>query len=188
MDTQIQAIKQKCPQAELIGVADGAHDNWTFLDKYVKDSILDFYHASTYLAKVAEVLPHKTDQEKKVWLDKKCHQLKHNKTALKIIIKEIKALKGEKGVFLKENQQVKATLTYFANNRHRMDYKKYQNLNYPIGSGVTEAACKVIVKQRLAQSGMRWLINNADMMLIVRTLALTEGRWQQAWSKISTLN
>jgi len=26
-----------------------------------------------------------------------------------------------------------------------------------IGSGVTEAACKTIVKQRLCQSGMKWL-------------------------------
>ena len=188
MHTEIEAIKQKCPQAELIGVADGARDNWTFIEKYVKCPILDFFHASTYLAKVADVLPDKTKQQKKIWLDDKCHQLKHDKGAVKTICKEIKELKSKEGISLKENEQVRATLTYFTNNSQRMDYKKYQKLKYPIGSGVTEAACKIIVKQRLAQSGMRWLINNADNQLIARTLALTEGRWQQAWNKISTLN
>jgi hypothetical protein len=188
MDSEIESIKKKCPQAELIGVADGARDNWSFLQKHVKYAILDFYHASTYLAKVAEVLPDRTKEQKKAWLDGKCRQLKHETGAVKTISKEIKELKSNKGIPLKENEQVKTTLTYFKNNSQRMAYKKYQKLKYPIGSGVTEAACKIIVKQRLAQSGMRWLINNADNQLICRTLALTEGRWRQAWNKISTLN
>ena len=28
--------------------------------------------------------------------------------------------------------------------------------NHSIGSGITKAACKVIVKQRLCKSGMKW--------------------------------
>jgi hypothetical protein len=104
------------------------------------------------------------------------------------ICQEIKELKNKKGELISENEHVKAMLNYFNNNKQRMNYKKYQKLKYPIGSGVTEAACKIIVKQRLAQSGMRWSLKNTDNQLICRTLALTEGRWQQAWDKISTLN
>lgn len=188
MHAEIESIKKKCPSAEVVGVADGARDNWTFLQKYVKHAILDFYHASEYLAKVAKELPDKTAEEKKTWLDSKCHQLKNETGAAKAICKEIKELKSKKGVPLKDNEHVKAALTYFTNNCQRMDYKKYQKLKYPIGSGVTEAACKIIVKQRFAQSGMRWLINTTDNQLIIRTLALTKSRWNQAWMKISTLN
>lgn len=188
MHSEIEAITKKYPHAKVIGVADGARDNWTFLQKYVKYAILDFYHASEYLAKVAKELPDKTAEEKKAWLDSKCHQLKNETGAIKSICKEIKELKSKKGHSLKDNEQVKVALTYFTNNSKRMDYKKYQKLKYPIGSGVTEAACKIIVKQRLAQSGMRWLINTTDNQLIIRTLALTKSRWNQAWQKISTLN
>ena len=39
-----------------------------------------------------------------------------------------------------------------------MKYADYQNEGYPIGSGVTEAACKTVAKQRLSQSGMRWTL------------------------------
>ena len=37
-----------------------------------------------------------------------------------------------------------------------MDYASLVAQALPIGSGVTEAACKMIVKQRLCQSGMKW--------------------------------
>src|SRR5512142_1415537 len=38
----------------------------------------------------------------------------------------------------------------------RMDHPPLVESGMPIGSGVTEAACKVLVKQRLCGSGMKW--------------------------------
>jgi len=46
-----------------------------------------------------------------------------------------------------------------------MDYWKSVALNQVIGSGVTEAACKTIVKQRLCLSGMRWKDKGAGVIL-----------------------
>ena len=37
-----------------------------------------------------------------------------------------------------------------------MNYHENVTDNLPIGSGVTEAACKTLIKQRFCQSGMRW--------------------------------
>ena len=42
--------------------------------------------------------------------------------------------------------------------------------NLPLGSGVTEAACKVIVNQRLCGSGMKWKEPGAVAVLSVRCL------------------
>ena len=53
-------------------------------------------------------------------------------------------------------KKLKASITYFQNQKHRMDYHFYREHNFPIGSGVTEAACTTLVKQRLCQSGMKW--------------------------------
>jgi len=33
--------------AKIIGIADGAKDNWSFLESFVETQIIDFYHAST---------------------------------------------------------------------------------------------------------------------------------------------
>ena len=54
----------------------------------------------------------------------------------------------------------------------------------PIGSGVTEAACKVIVKQRLCGSGMKWTEGGSAVVLSLRTLSYTPERWGQFWAKI----
>lgn len=184
----IKRIKKMFPNAQTVGVADGAGDNWTFLRKHVRQCILDFYHATTYLSKVAEKLPDLNKKQKKKWLDEKCHQLKNDKDAAKRIYKEVKELKNKDGIPMSHNENVKSMLTYFNNHLDMMDYTDYQSQKFPIGSGVTEAACKIIVKQRLGLSGMRWSINGTNTLLILRTLCLTEGRWNQAWSKITTLN
>lgn len=42
-----------------------------------------------------------------------------------------------------------------------MHYARYRAQGLPIGSGVTEAACKTLVKQRLCGSGMKWVERDA---------------------------
>jgi hypothetical protein len=46
--------------------------------------------------------------------------------------------------------------------------------NYPIGSGVTEAACKTLVTQRMKCAGMRWHINGGQGVLTARSLIQSE--------------
>ena len=45
-----------------------------------------------------------------------------------------------------------------------MDYSTHIEKDLPIGSGVTEAACKTLVKQRLCGSGMRWKNKGAKVI------------------------
>lgn len=89
----------------------------------------------------------------------------------------------------KEQQQKSLTsaITYFTNNieKSRMNYAESIALNHPIGSGVTEAACKTIVKQRLGQSGMQWKDKGAGVILSLRALTHSTGRWEQFWSKVN---
>ncbi len=77
-----------------------------------------------------------------------------------------------------------AALTYFINHRHMMDYAAQVKQQLPIGSGVTEAACKTLVKQRLCGSGMRWKNKGAKVILSLRALVQSKGRWQQFWGNI----
>ena len=64
------------------------------------------------------------------------------------------------------------------------DFSQRVAAHEPIGSGVTEAACKVIVKQRLCGSGMKWKEAGAAAVLSLRCLSYTRERWGQFWSKI----
>jgi hypothetical protein len=81
-------------------------------------------------------------------------------------------------------EKLQRVITYFANHQQQMDYARYRAKHFPIGSGVTEAACKTLVKQRLCYSGMRWKEKGASIVLSLRALVLTQTRWDQFWGKI----
>ena len=77
---------------------------------------------------------------------------------------------------------LQSAVTYFANHLHCMDYAGWSQRQLPIGSGVTEAACKTLIKQRMCQSGMRWSLNAADALISLRALYLTPSRWDFFWT------
>jgi hypothetical protein len=182
MDMELENIKVKFPKAQYIGLADGSKNNWRYLEKCTTVHILDFFHVTEHLAKVAEVM-YRNKVKRKEWLDQVCHDLKHKAKGAILILRELKAKKVELGekapVALKEN------IVYFENNIMRMNYIQYQKQGYPIGSGVTEAACKVVAKQRLSASGMRWSIDIAQDTLLLRGIVCTAGRWDQFWNYIT---
>jgi hypothetical protein len=54
-----------------------------------------------------------------------------------------------------------------------MRYSDYRKCHIPLGSGITEAACKTIFTQRLKLSGMRWKKTGAQQILTLRTILLS---------------
>jgi hypothetical protein len=101
------------------------------------------------------------------------------------VLKQLRRLARERP-WAKGDEDVQRAITYFANQSGagRMDYSSRVAANEPIGSGVTEAACKVIVKQRLCGSGMKWTEGGAAVVLRLRALSYTPGRWDEFWSKV----
>lgn len=181
MEEEIGRMKQRYPTATYVGLADGAKDNWTFLEQHTEVQLIDFYHATTYLGNVAQaVIPKK---RRATWMDETCHALKHTVGAAETVYEE---LRGYLALELSERkrQVVTAAVTYFENHKHQMAYAEAVTQQRPIGSGVTEAACKVIVKQRLCGSGMQWKEDGAAVVLTLRCLSYSEGRWEQFWQKI----
>jgi hypothetical protein len=80
--------------------------------------------------------------------------------------------------------QYAATLHYFRNNLHRMDYPTYSANGWSIGSGAVESACKTIVAQRLKLAGMRWRAHGTDAMCYLRALFKSEtGQLQAFWRR-----
>ena len=100
------------------------------------------------------------------------------------MISEMKKLAKKTSLTKTIKESLAAALTYFINHRHMMDYATHLEENLPIGSGVTEAACKTLVKQRLCGSGMRWKDKGAKVILSLRALVQSKGRWQQFWDNI----
>ena len=56
-------------------------------------------------------------------------------------------------------------------------------MGVPVGSGVTGAACKSVVKERLCGSGMKWTIGGAESTLTLRALTKSQQRWEEFGKK-----
>jgi hypothetical protein len=185
LEAEIVRARAKCPGAHYVGIADGAKGNWEFLGRHTDVQVTDFWHAAEYLGKAAVVLYRGRPQTRKAWLDEACHRLKHELGGAEWVLKRLRSLARERP-WAKGDEDVDRAITYFANQSGagRMDYSSRVSANEPIGSGVTEAACKVIVKQRLCGSGMKWTEDGASVVLSLRALSSTPERWGQFWAKV----
>src|SRR5947209_8284749 len=66
-------------------------------------------------------------------------------------------------------------------NRHRTEYPTYRSRGWDIGSGPTEAGCKVI-GQRVKGTGMRWLQESSLEVAVLKALyASGMGLWDAFW-------
>ena len=61
-----------------------------------------------------------------------------------------------------------------------MHYAAFRSQGLPIGSGITEAACKTVFTQRLKLSGMRWSLSGAQTILNLRVILLS-GIWDEVY-------
>jgi hypothetical protein len=181
----VELAKEKYPKATFIGIADGAKDNWTFLDRHTDEQTIDFWHAAEYLSMASEVLHPKNKKQREVWYEDKRHDLKHKYHTAARVMTELKAYIDNNKVSMVHKEKAKKVLTYYQNNKHMMNYPDRLKKDQPMGSGVTEAACKVIVKQRLCKSGAKWKNKGAGIVLSLRCLSRSEGYWDHFWGKVN---
>ncbi len=63
-----------------------------------------------------------------------------------------------------------------------MEYARYAEKGWPIGSGVIEAACKAVVKQLMCRSDQRWSIKGGQAILNLRSI-VKSNRWDGFWNE-----
>ena len=184
MESAIGKIKAQFPDALCIGISDGAKDLWKFLKKHTSEQILDYYHASEYLSEASHGLILKDEKGRKKWLDDAYSSLKHDSDYPTAVIAEMEeASKGK--IRPVDKEKLESAITYFKNNKSRMQYTKNLKRKLPIGSGVIEAACKTIVKSRLCRTGMKWKSKGVKIVLSLRAMIKSSGKWNLFWDKIN---
>ena len=114
LDRELERVKAAHPQATVIGLADGAEGNWRFLIPRTAVQLIDFYHASGYLAAAAEAAFPKTQDKglRQAWLKDRCHRLKHEAGAAKSLLDEMQALPTA-GLNPTQRERLESAITYF---------------------------------------------------------------------------
>jgi hypothetical protein len=142
--------------------------------------ILDFYHAAEHLGDLAKAYCEGDPQSAETLTQQWSHELKHEGGRAILATLEGLEWKGHSAAVHETHRLVSG---YVRNNLDRMDYPRYREAGWQIGSGHIEAACKSVVNQRLKQSGMRWGSDGADAVCQLRALYQGEtGQWDAFWA------
>lgn len=182
LELHVKKVLETHPELELVAVADGAKDNWTFIEKAFPTSIkiLDFYHAAEHLN---EAIRHMglNEQEAKHTFEKQRSILRYQSTGIDKVIRFLTARYQ-----LRKNEKLRREINYFKSNRKRCFYLKHANHNRPIGSGTVEAACKCIVAKRLKCSGMAWRWKGGQAILNFRS-CLKSNLFDELWQALESI-
>jgi hypothetical protein len=148
-----------------------------------KSDLLDFFHLSEYVWKVAKLAYPKDEQKQKDWVNIQQNLLKQSKW--KTVIQNSSQLKRKKPDLIKAITDLERYLT---NNQSRIDYQSYLKAGLMIGSGVVESSNRRVVTQRLKQAGMHWSKIGAEGVMALRAAYLSNSnRWLNFWSSESRI-
>jgi hypothetical protein len=142
--------------------------------------ILDFFHASEYLWKVAYVFHPEGSPEAKAFVRHHLRMLLEGKVGYVIGGLRQMLTKHAKTLNAVQRKILQTTINYYDRNRPYMRYDEYLAAGYPIGSGAVEGACRHLVKDRMEGSGMRWTVPGAEAVLKTRAVRLN-GDWDSFW-------
>jgi hypothetical protein len=165
--TALQAGVHRAQETVVIG--DGAAWIWNYAAVHYPDAtqIVDYWHACQYLHDLATAQHGEGSPQGQRWAREHCARLKAQGPA-----PLLRALRRMKPRSPDAADQLRITQTYFRNNAPRMRYPDFRARGLMIGSGVAEAACKIVVEQRLKGAGMRWKHPGANHILALRCLVL----------------
>jgi hypothetical protein len=147
--------------------------------------VADFYHASERIWTMSELLFGQGTRAGKAWAHRMLKSLKKPSGASRVphsaatLFHRRQRRPGK--LSEKKKKRFWTAYRYIQSRTKLMRYSEYASLHIPLGSGVTEAACKTVFTQRLKGSGMRFSHAGAKAVLTLRTILLS-GSWAATYS------
>lgn len=167
---------------ELIAITDGGNGLEESLKRNLADdlpTILDWYHAAQHVHAFGHVCFGAANAKGRAWVRKALDAL-HDKGGTGLLT-YLRRWTIPVNAPPETAEEFRKLIGYFDNNEHRTDYPTYRAKGWDIGSGPTEAACKII-GERLKGSGMRWVETGASSVGALRGLYVSGPKvWDGFW-------
>ncbi len=142
--------------------------------------VIDYYHACEYITKLAEAL-FSDARAGASWARKMRRWLKEKPRGIYRVLHSAAALRRRRIIAsAAKREQYRTAYAYLRKRMRWLDYRGYRRDHLPIGSGVTEAACKTVFTQRLKQSGMTWKVESGQWIVDLRVIHLS-GVWSEVY-------
>lgn len=172
--------KLRLDQADLTySVSDGA--DWIvrqYRDKLpmLKVNILDYYHLREHVIKASQSVFGLDNPQARSWREQITGIVLEQGPveALEYIASLRKGLRAPS-----KRKALEDLIGYIGRRLDMLDYPRFRQANYEIGSGPTEAFCKTLTS-RLKGPGMRWDEAHAEAFMALASVR-SSGLWQSYW-------
>lgn len=183
-DTAFERLTRRVAQREgphirhRVALTDGAEP----FQRQVRDRlskftlVLDIIHAVEYLWQAANTLLGETSPDRIPWVKEQLLHLLSGRTSA--IIKTLEKSVQDLALSASQRRALNTTIGYYQRNLPYMRYNLYLAQGWPIGTGVVEAACGHLVKDRMEQSAMRWTQAGAQAILDLRAVRINDD-WDE---------
>lgn len=147
---------------------------------------LDIRHAQEKLWEVGRLLHREGSAELTHWVEvlEELLYKGHVRALLRRLEQEMRGVSSH-GPGTKEKREVmKKVIAYLGARVKLMDYGRLRKEDLVIATGVVEGAARYVVGERLDNSGMRWIEERAEAVLLLRCIEVN-GDWEafMSWSQ-----
>jgi hypothetical protein len=182
--TRVAWVKARYPTARHVCLGDGAQWNWEFFATHYPEAVwvLDFYHAATHLHTAAETI-FGQGTEAEAYYERWRTMLRDEEGGVARRLRSLLYYRNRADLSAPAQRTLDTEFNYFRQHAELMQYADFRAAGLPIGSGVTEAGGKELIKARFCRSGMRWKRASGAPLLQLRAIKLSQ-HWDSFWSKV----
>ena len=141
--------------------------------------VVDYWHAAEYVSRLADVL-FRDERARQAWSRRMRQVLKERDRGVIRVLASAAQHAGKKQWSAGQEKEYWEAYNYLLRHSREMQYSAYRRVRLPIGSGVTEAGCKVVFTQRFKESGMTWSTEGGEVVLRLRLAGLS-GVWDRVY-------
>jgi hypothetical protein len=167
-------------------VQDGARELWKVVGDALSaeavvgswTEVLDWFHLDERLGKCLDLCalgPKERQSQRKRWHAQLLETDDGIRPVIRSLRRKARAAGGDVAAELRQH------IDYFRRNKKRSRYRCYKARGLPIGSGITEGACKSVVGARAKRSGQRWSQRGLTAALHLRAIHQSD-RFDAFWS------
>jgi hypothetical protein len=184
------ALRQD-PALHLGVLQDGAPELWNLVREALEaeplvsrwDEGIDIYHLYEHLGTALKLIE-SNKAERKATMARCKQMLREHDGAIDVI--EIQLLESYFTLSPAKASELWEELVYIRNNKDRMRYARLRRRGLPLGSGITEGACKSVIGRRAKGCGQRWHEQGLGGALTLRAIHRSD-RLPRFWRSFSRL-
>jgi hypothetical protein len=185
LTAEVNAIIEERPDLNIIYASDGAPLHWSAfaaLDAQLpasatgdRMSLVDAFHVAEYIGKAANAVEGTGTAKAAITAATWRETTKTTEAGPATVLRSMRARRCAVRSATRV-AELDTSIDYLANqlDQGRMKYAEAIAKNYPIGSGITEAAAKTVVGTRMKRAGARFSQHGGQTIMLFRTAILSE--------------